>query len=101
MLFRRLTAAMLGALLLITFILGCSSTPGRDATRDDARITEEVKARFAQHPDLGPPNALDVETRDHVVHLSGTVDTGLVTDTAKALAAAGSRYHSGRQHCRD
>jgi osmotically-inducible protein OsmY len=87
MLFRRLTAAMLAVSLLSTFTLGCAGTPGKDTSADDAKITNAVKASFTQHPDLGPPNQLNVETRDHVVYLSGTVDNGEVTVRAKALAA--------------
>jgi len=52
----------------------------------DARITADVTAAIAQHRDLGPPNQIYIDTRDHVVYLSGMVITSLIEDTAEELA---------------
>lgn len=87
MLIRELRAAALSAVTLAVFAAGCSYIPGKDSSADDAKITDAVRASLAQHPDLGPPNLLNVETRNHVVYLSGTVDDGEVTANAKAVAA--------------
>ena len=43
----------------------------------DANITANVQAQFRQHPALEPPNLLHVQTLDHVVYLTGQVDTEL------------------------
>jgi osmotically-inducible protein OsmY len=43
-------------------------------------------ALLRQHPDLGPPNEIDVSTRGGVVYLSGLVATPLQSESAAALA---------------
>jgi osmotically-inducible protein OsmY len=53
---------------------------------DDARITADVVGVIAQHRDLGPPNEIYVDTRDHVVYLSGVGVTSLIEDNAKDIA---------------
>ena len=53
---------------------------------DDARITADVVGVMAQHRDLGPPNEIYVDTRDHVVYLSGVGVTSLIEDNAKDIA---------------
>jgi osmotically-inducible protein OsmY len=52
----------------------------------DESITAAVQSAIANHRDLGSPNQIDVATRDHVVYLSGIVDSGLVRDNAKDVA---------------
>lgn len=42
---------------------------------DDREITARVQALISQYPDLGAPNTIYVETHNHVVHLSGLVNT--------------------------
>lgn len=59
---------------------GFSGCPG------DANITAEVRALFDQHPVLEPPNLLSVQTLDHVVYLSGLVDTDLERQIAESVA---------------
>ena len=44
---------------------------------DNAGITAQVKSAIAQRRDLQAPNDIYVETRDHVVYLSGRVYTSL------------------------
>jgi osmotically-inducible protein OsmY len=52
----------------------------------DASITANVQAQFRQHPALEPPNLLHVQTLDHVVYLTGQVDTELERSMAESLA---------------
>jgi osmotically-inducible protein OsmY len=52
----------------------------------DAKITADVRALFRQHPALEPPNLLNVQTFDHVVYLSGIVDTDLERQIAESVA---------------
>ena len=53
---------------------------------DDARITADVRGVIAQHRDLGPPNEIHIDTRDHVVYLSGWSTTGGAEDNAVDIA---------------
>ena len=59
---------------------GGGSCPG------DANITANVQGLFAQHSELEGPDQLYVKTVDHVVYLSGTVETGLHRDIAASVA---------------
>jgi osmotically-inducible protein OsmY len=59
---------------------GAAGCPG------DAQITAEVRSLLGQHPELGPPNLVYVQTLNRVVYLSGQVATGLQRETAEALA---------------
>jgi osmotically-inducible protein OsmY len=52
----------------------------------DAKITAEVRAQFRRHPALEPPNLLHVQTLDHVVYLTGQVDTELERSMAQSVA---------------
>jgi osmotically-inducible protein OsmY len=52
----------------------------------DARITSEVQAALRQHPALGPPNLVYVQTLDRVVYLSGQVATDLQRENAESAA---------------
>jgi osmotically-inducible protein OsmY len=45
-----------------------------------------VQQLFAQHPELEGSDQLYVKTIDHVVYLSGTVETGLHRDIAASVA---------------
>ena len=53
---------------------------------DSAGITAQVKSAIAQRRDLQAPNQIYVETRDHVVYLSGRVFTSLSGDDALEIA---------------
>jgi hyperosmotically inducible protein len=61
------TAVVMAALML----MGCAAITARD-TSDDARITTEVKSRFAADP-LVSASAIDVDTSRGVVSLTGAV----------------------------
>jgi osmotically-inducible protein OsmY len=52
----------------------------------DAKITSDVRAQFLRYPALQPPNLLHVQTLDHVVYLSGQVDTELERSMAASVA---------------
>jgi osmotically-inducible protein OsmY len=58
-----------------------------DSCRDDAKITTNIQAQFTQHLDL-EPNAIIVQTQDHVVYLHGLVASSLESDTAEEIASA-------------
>jgi osmotically-inducible protein OsmY len=45
-----------------------------------------VRTIFDQHPDLGPPAVIQVQTLNRIVYLNGLVDNGLERDTAASLA---------------
>ena len=81
------------ALILTGILCGCATSQKASTTADpnaaaqqDLRITYYVMQKFAQHSDLGPPNRIYVNTRDHVVYLTGTVTDSEVGDNAKAVA---------------
>ena len=52
----------------------------------DASITAEVRALLDQHPALGPPNQVYVQTLDRVVYLTGQVATDLQRSIADSTA---------------
>jgi hyperosmotically inducible protein len=59
---------------------GVSGCPG------DAEITAQVQALFVKHPELEPPNLLQVQTLNHVVYLTGVVDTDYERQMAEVVA---------------
>jgi osmotically-inducible protein OsmY len=59
---------------------GFSGCPG------DAKITTDVKALLEQYPELEPPNIVYVQTLDHVVYLTGQVNTDPERILAKSVA---------------
>jgi hypothetical protein len=52
----------------------------------DEEINADVRLRIDQQPALGPPNLLNVQTLDHVVYLTGLVDTDLERQMAESAA---------------
>ena len=76
-------------LLLPGLLPGCA-VEGKcraDGCAGDEKITASVRATFDQHPDLGPPAAIQVQMLNHVVYLHGLVNSGLERDTAASLAS--------------
>jgi len=59
---------------------GLSGCPG------DATITAAVEAQIRLHPALEAPNSIHVQTLDHIVYLSGQVETELQRSLAESLA---------------
>jgi osmotically-inducible protein OsmY len=52
----------------------------------DAKISADVNAHFRQRTATEPPNVIYVQTFNHVVYLSGLVDSVSDVDTAEAVA---------------
>src|SRR6202043_1487788 len=52
----------------------------------DAGITAAVRSLLNQHPALGPPDQVYVQTLDGVVYLTGQVATDVQRDTAESAA---------------
>jgi osmotically-inducible protein OsmY len=53
----------------------------------DAKITGEVRTRFAQSPALGPPNLISIQTVRGMVYLRGLVSTPYEIAEAGSIAA--------------
>jgi osmotically-inducible protein OsmY len=87
---RRIQQASLAALALIVSgaLSGCAvyRKCGLAGCPGDAQITAAVRAQFRLHPALEPPNLLHVQTLDHVVYLTGQVDTEVERSMAQSLA---------------
>ena len=80
-------AAALAAVLLVALPAcatfekcGLSGCPG------DAQITAAVSALLDQHPGVGSPGAVSVQTLNGVVYLYGVVDTDLMREEAGEIA---------------
>jgi osmotically-inducible protein OsmY len=82
----RLTAA--GTVVLLTGLSGCATYEkcGIEGCAGDRKITASVRAAFDEHPVLGPPNSINVETLNHVVYLTGHVSAGEMRSTAESVA---------------
>jgi len=76
------------AVLAFSTLHGCATFKkcGLAGCAGDARIAAEVQALFNEHPALLAPNAIGIQTLDHVVYLSGLVDTGLEQSLAEEVA---------------
>jgi len=61
------------AVILAGALAGCATYNkcGVEGCAGDAKVTSGVQTLFNQHPDLGAPGAVGVQTIDHVVYLSG------------------------------
>jgi|SRR5208337_3317106 len=82
-------------LLVMGSLPGCAGFAkcGFHGCPGDAEITAKVQALFDRQPALQAPNQVEVQTVDHVVYLSGLVDTPFERRLAEELAqeASGSR----------
>jgi osmotically-inducible protein OsmY len=75
-------------LILAGALPGCA-TEGKcesGGCSGDAKITMNVQALFQQHPELGAPNLISVQTLDHVVYLSGEASAGEFSAVAESAA---------------
>jgi osmotically-inducible protein OsmY len=81
-----LTLALLACTLPACSIYDVGKKCGLRGCQGDAAITKDVVARFGDYPSLQPPNLLHVQTLDHVVYLSGEVNTDLERDLAESVA---------------
>lgn len=89
-------AAWIAALLLTGALTACAGNGAYERCRtggcsSDANITANVQGLLAQHPELQGPDQIYVKTVDHVVYLSGTVETGM----QRSIAASVAREVSG------
>jgi osmotically-inducible protein OsmY len=76
------------AVILSGALAGCATYQkrGLEGCAGDAKVTSNVQTMLNQHPDLGAPGAVGVQTIDHTVYLNGFVATGLERDNAGLLA---------------
>jgi osmotically-inducible protein OsmY len=76
--------------MLITagVLAGCATdrASGPGGGSGDAKITQNIEAQLDKHPDLGPPQEIEVQTENHVVYLSGLVDSGVAVADAESVA---------------
>ena len=71
------TPASIAAAAAMVFVLGCSQT--------DTGITTAIKSKMAAD-DTVKAYQIDVDTRQHVVTLTGDVDTSVAKDRAIVIA---------------
>jgi osmotically-inducible protein OsmY len=79
----------LGAIALFLIgISGCATYEkcGIEGCAGDRKITANIRAALDQHPELGPPNSINVETVNHVVYLTGHVSEGVMRSNAESVA---------------
>jgi hyperosmotically inducible protein len=81
---RRTLAVAAGAILLAA---ACATDRSAHERATDATITAKVKSRLAGDPDV-PANAIDVDTRNGEVRLSGIVESERERAEAEAVARA-------------
>jgi osmotically-inducible protein OsmY len=85
---RRLYTLALGGVVVAHALGGCAvyQKCGLAGCPGDADITARVESLFVEHPELEPPNILHVQTLDHVVYLTGVVDTDFELQMAAVVA---------------
>jgi len=85
----RATALMV---CLTAALTGCAAFGkcGTPQCTEDAKISDEVRALFAQSPALGAPNQINVQTIHGVVYLRGLVSTPYLIGAAQSLAEQAS-----------
>ena len=88
------TPASIAAAAAMVFVLGCSQT--------DTGITTAIKSKMAAD-DTVKAYQIDVDTRQHVVTLTGDVDTSVAKDRAIVIAreTKGVNDVIDRLHVRD
>jgi osmotically-inducible protein OsmY len=82
--------------LLCGALFGCAVTQECkvDSCAEDAQITANIQSLFDQRAEFKPPNFVYVKTLNHVVYLTGQVNTDLVRENAESIvrgAADGTR----------
>ena len=73
--------------LLCGALLGCAVTQECkvDSCAQDAQITASIQSLFDQRSEFKPPNYVYVKTLNHVVYLTGQVNTDLVRENAESI----------------
>ena len=82
--------------LLSGALCGCAVTPECKVAgcAQDSQITADIQSLFDQRAEFKPPNYVYVKTVNHVVYLTGQVNTDLVRENAESIvrdAADGTR----------
>ena len=82
-------------LVLSGTLAGCATQPActKPECANDAKITADVRERFADYPALQAPNNVRVRTVDGVVYLSGIVDTEFERQLAESVAEKAAGMH--------
>jgi osmotically-inducible protein OsmY len=85
-----LALALLPALAALTGCAGYEAYRkcGWHGCEGDPQITHAVQSLLKEHPALGPPNQLYVQTSDRVVFLTGQVATEYQREEAESIARA-------------
>jgi osmotically-inducible protein OsmY len=85
--FKTISAAGL-VLMFAIGMNGCAIFPkcSPENCASDRQINANVSQLFAEHPELGAPAELHIQTINGVVYLSGAVDTEFEVRHAEALA---------------
>lgn len=68
------------------FIVMGAMTACATVGTNDAKTTAHVQAALNQHPELGAPGSIEVQTFDHVVYLNGMVSQGMQSREAQQVA---------------
>jgi osmotically-inducible protein OsmY len=87
---RNLKAPSMAVVLLLPGLLPECAIEGKcgaDGCAGDEQVTASVRTTFDQHPDLGPPAAIRVQTLNRVVCLNGLVNSGVEREAAASLAS--------------
>jgi|HubBroStandDraft_4_1064222.scaffolds.fasta_scaffold728389_2 osmotically-inducible protein OsmY len=84
---KTISAASL-VLMFAVELTGCAIFPqcSPENCASDKEINGQVKQLFGEHPELGAPAALHIQTINGVVYLSGPVDSEFEVRHAEALA---------------
>jgi len=76
--------------MLITagVLAACATNPasGPGSGSSDAKITQNIEAQFTKRADWSPPEEIEIQTRNHVVYLTGIVDSGVEVENAESVA---------------
>src|ERR1700722_16783845 len=84
---RKLNGLSSGFVLAGAFA-GCTTINkwGLEGCAGDTKGTSNVQTLFNQHPELGAPGEVGVQTIDHVVYLDGFVASGMERGIAGSVA---------------
>jgi osmotically-inducible protein OsmY len=83
--------SVIGVALILSgtlFTWAAAHNPSNLGNVDDGQINADVRDAIVQHRDLGAPNQIYVQTRDHVVFLSGWLHSSLSADDAIEIAGS-------------
>jgi osmotically-inducible protein OsmY len=80
---------LLAVAAIVTSLAGCAGIGrcGIEGCPEDRSISAEVRALLDEHPELGTPNVVRVQTIDRVVYLRGLVGTPYQKRLAEAIAS--------------